>query len=121
MPLVAFLVGTDSQDTILVEAEPGSGKKRLGDPNSASNVTRRGASEVIQQAGQSLEQALDRLRPAAQMIVDKLKSASPDELTVEFGVKLEAEAGVVITKAATEAHFKIALKWKPSSSSKSKS
>jgi hypothetical protein len=30
---------------------------------------------------------------------------------VEFGVKLNAETGAVIAKAATEANFKINLKW----------
>ena len=35
----------------------------------------------------------------------------PDELAIEFGVKLNAETGAVIAKAATEANFTINLKW----------
>jgi len=113
--LVAFQVGRDKKDQILLEAGPGpeAGRYRVGDPGRPGGVTRKGVADAIQQAGQSLEQALDRLRPAAQMIVEKLKSVSPDQVEVEFGVKLEAEAGAVITKAGTEAHFQITLKWLP--------
>jgi hypothetical protein len=35
----------------------------------------------------------------------------PDTVKIEFGVKLTAEAGVVIAKAATEANFKLSLEW----------
>jgi hypothetical protein len=35
----------------------------------------------------------------------------PDKVQLEFGVKLTAEAGVVIAKAATEANFKLSLEW----------
>jgi hypothetical protein len=31
---------------------------------------------------------------------------------VEFGLILEADAGVVITKVGTEASFKVSMKWK---------
>jgi len=36
----------------------------------------------------------------------------PDEVAVEFGVKMNAETGAIIAKASTEANFKINLTWK---------
>jgi hypothetical protein len=116
--LLAVQIGKDPKDKILFEAEPVSRGNRVGDPNRTGEVTRRGVADVIQDASQSLEHAMELLSPAAQMIVEKLKSAAPSEVAVEFGVKLQAEAGIVITKAGSEAHFQITMKWKSAKSSK---
>lgn len=35
----------------------------------------------------------------------------PDEVQVEFGVKLSAQAGAVIAKTGVEGHLKIKLTW----------
>ena len=80
-----------------------------------SRVMRGGAisSEIVVKAKESFETALDRVRWAAEGLLDRLTSLAspPDEVEVEFGVKLNAETGAVIAKAATEANFKINLKW----------
>jgi hypothetical protein len=67
--------------------------------------------EVALVAAGSLEAAIDRLLPALRSIGARLRTLTPDELTVELGVKLTAEAGVVVAKAAGEANFTITLKW----------
>lgn len=67
--------------------------------------------EVAVTAAASLEAAVDRLLPAVKAIGDRMKLLTPDELTVALGVKLTAEAGVVVAKAAGEANFTITLKW----------
>jgi hypothetical protein len=41
----------------------------------------------------------------------------PDEVAVEFGVKMTVETGAVIAKASTDANFKINLTWKKSPTS----
>ena len=63
-----------------------------------------GSSEIVMKANESF---------AAEGLLDRLTSLAspPDEVEVEFGVKLNAETGAVIAKAATEANFKINLKW----------
>ncbi len=68
---------------------------------------------VIVKANETFEGALDKVRDAAEAMVSRLCSLTkpPDEMEVEFGVKLSAEAGAVIAKAATEANFTISLKW----------
>ncbi|GCB46581.1 CU044_2847 family protein [Streptomyces sp. NL15-2K] len=61
----------------------------------------------------SLRQAVDRVRPAAQDVLNSLRAMpeAPDRVALEFGVKLSADAGVVLARASSEAHFKVLLEW----------
>ena len=82
----------------------------------SSRIMRGGAaasSEIVVKANESFESALDRVRWAAEGLLDRLTSLTrpPDEVAVEFGVKLNAETGAVIAKVSTEANFKVNLKW----------
>jgi Trypsin-co-occurring domain 1 len=77
-------------------------------------VTRGGrAVEAVVEAGESLEQLLARLGPAIRGIVVQLRETAewPDEVELEFGVKLSADSNVIIARAGGEANFRIALKW----------
>jgi hypothetical protein len=72
--------------------------------------------EKIQDAGQTLDDALDRtIRPAALAIVRKLtdlgEQHSPQEIGVEFGVKLGGKLGGILASASAEATYKVSLKW----------
>ncbi len=97
---------------LLIEVDGASTpSRRTGDPNTGGRVTRKGVGQVVEEAGQRFEEAIDAVRPAAEMIINRLKGLAPGEISVEFGIKLGAEAGAVITKAITEANFKIGLKW----------
>ena len=75
--------------------------------------------EFVVKANETFDAALDRVRYAAESMLDRLTSLTrpPDEVAVEFGVKLNAETGAVIAKASTEANFKINLKWTRAASS----
>jgi len=70
--------------------------------------------EVVEKGRQSLEKALASLRPAAQAVLDHLRRLSdpPDTITVEFGLKLGAEAGAILAASSMEAHYRITLTWK---------
>lgn len=70
--------------------------------------------ELISESSQTFETALASVKQAAEALVDRLCDLAkpPDELTVEFGVKLSAETGALIAKASTDANFTITLKWK---------
>jgi hypothetical protein len=70
-------------------------------------------SEILAHAAQPLEQALDELRPAVEAVRSRLSAMAPDEVTVEFGIVLGAETGVVVAKGTTEVHFTVTLTWKP--------
>ncbi len=102
--------------SMLVEVdEPeqeGLTKVSLKDPN------------VIERAQQTLEKSLDRVKPAAQYILEKLRALhdSPDEIEVQFGLKLNAGSGVILA-AGVEANYTVKLKWvkeKPQDKSKKK-
>jgi hypothetical protein len=70
--------------------------------------------EVVTRVGQSLDSAIDQLRPAVEAVRDRLAAMAPSEITVEFGIVLGAETGVVVAKGTSEVHFTVTLTWKPS-------
>jgi len=74
----------------------------------------RGEPGVPEKAHQTFEAALDKIRPAAQTIIKKLRSLhdAPDEIEVEFGLKLSAEAGAIIAAGGVGANYTVTLKWK---------
>ena len=77
-------------------------------------TVRGGTRDVVESATVTFEKALEKVKPICGAIVRQLREAieQPDEIGVEFGIKLSAEAGVILTSAATEANLKISVKWK---------
>jgi len=69
--------------------------------------------EVVAKAEQTFEAALDRVRPIATVLIRKVRDLAdpPDKAELEFGLKLTAEAGAVLTSAGGEAHCKVTLTW----------
>lgn len=69
--------------------------------------------EVPEQATKEFEKALDDIRPVADTIVQKLKDlgSKPDNIGIEFGIKMSAQAGAIIAATGMEANFKITLSW----------
>ncbi|KUM79533.1 hypothetical protein AQI70_09225 [Streptomyces curacoi] len=97
----------DSGDRVLVQvsgARPG-GVDRVG----------RG-DRVVVGAAQTLQQALARTRPALSAVMETARSLTepPSAVTVEFGISLSAEVGVVIARGTTEANFTVSMEWAPS-------
>lgn len=68
---------------------------------------------VPEEATKEFEQALDDIRPVADAIVQKFKdlSSKPDNIGVEFGVKMNAQAGALIAATSVEANFRVTLSW----------
>lgn len=71
---------------------------------------------VPEEATKKFGQALEDIKPVADVIVQKLKSLSskPDSIGVEFGIKMNAKAGALIAATEVEANFKVTLSWKTS-------
>ncbi|MEU4689396.1 CU044_2847 family protein [Actinoplanes sp. NPDC023714] len=69
--------------------------------------------EVVGKASETLQEAIGRIRPAAEAIRDGIRSMAqpPDRVVVEFGVKVTGEAGVIVAKATSEANFTVKLEW----------
>jgi hypothetical protein len=74
------------------------------------------AQRVAEQANETFEAAVSRVRPAADAMLASLAGlrSTPDEITVEFAIQLTAGAGVCIATLGSSANFKIQLTWKPS-------
>jgi hypothetical protein len=70
--------------------------------------------EITRKASQTFEKALDRIKPAATTLITKLRDLAdpPDEIEVEFGLMLSADAGAFIAYAGAEANYTIKLTWK---------
>jgi len=82
--------------------------------DAAGPVTRGGRTEdLVTSAGSSLEQALDQLGPIVKGVVSRLREAAdwPDDVEVEFAIKLSADANVIIARTGGEANFRISLHW----------
>lgn len=45
------------------------------------------------------------------MIKEKLAATTPEHFTVEFGVKLGGESGIILAKGTAEVNFKITMIW----------
>jgi len=69
--------------------------------------------QVVAQAQEGFDDALEAVRPIASKLLDTLRDLAeePDEVAVEFGINLGFKAGVVIASGSTGANFKVALKW----------
>ncbi|MGW7094123.1 CU044_2847 family protein [Streptomyces sp. NPDC054874] len=67
----------------------------------------------VARAERSFGQMLDTVRPVAESFVGRFRGMAnaPDEITLEFGVSLSAEADVVIASTATAANFSVSLTW----------
>lgn len=106
---------TENGGTVLVEIVAGAG----------SLVTRGGGqSGVFARAQQTFERALGTIQPAVQGVIDQLFSLDhrPDDLTVQFGIDLHAEAGAFIAAASTTSNFTVTLTWhRPGDDSRSPS
>jgi hypothetical protein len=70
--------------------------------------------EVAERARQTFEEAISRIQPAVQGVIAQLHSLTeaPDEVHVEFGLNLHAEAGAFIAAVGTSANFTVALTWR---------
>jgi hypothetical protein len=62
----------------------------------------------------NMDQALASARPAADAVVAAFRSLSPDDITVEFGIRMDAKVGGVIVRAGMEANMTVTLHWSKS-------
>ena len=97
--------------TLLVEVDAPEGYAETTTRGGVVKAARPG--EVADKARDTSEDALDKIKPAAQAIIDKLRALhdAPDEIGVEFGIKLSAEVGAFIASAGVEANYTVTLKW----------
>jgi hypothetical protein len=68
---------------------------------------------VVHDAAGKFEDALANVRAAVVSALGTFRddSLKPDDVQIEFGVKLNAEAGAVIAKTSIEGHLTVKLSW----------
>ncbi|VVJ18365.1 Uncharacterised protein [Amycolatopsis camponoti] len=100
--LMSFPV--DDENSVLVEID-------LDQPE-IGPVSR--ADDLIKSATTSFDGALAHVRAAASIALAKFRDMDvrPDEVQVEFGVKLNTQVGAVIAKTGVDGHLKIKLTWR---------
>ena len=104
--LVEFKLADGS--TVLVAADP--------EDQGVARASRAG--DVIEAAASSFGSALSTIRKAAAEAVQEFRQGHdrPEEVAIEFGVLLNAEAGAVIARSAVQGHLKVTVKWTRSES-----
>jgi hypothetical protein len=94
-------------------AEGGSILVEVDDVIDGPAVRGRGTAAAPAQLARSLEEALAGLGPTTRALVSQVRELadSPNEIEVEFAVKLSADATIVIARTGGEANFRILLRW----------
>ncbi|WP_330286780.1 CU044_2847 family protein [Streptomyces sp. NBC_00576] len=67
--------------------------------------------EAVRELPSSLREALGPVTDMAREAMEQVRSAGPDEVEIEFGVDLAAEAGAVITRTSAGCHLRVTVKW----------
>jgi len=96
----------DDDAPILVEFAPQPGMR---------SVSRAAPTDLIAQSTQAINNAMVTIYGMARRVhatVEAMGDNKPAEAEVSFGLKLDAEAGAVITKVGGEASIEVKLIWK---------
>jgi hypothetical protein len=106
---VAVLMQVQVEDVeggavVLVESDRGDipGGLTLASPEPGQPAAR---------AARSLSASLEQLEPVLRTVKDKLVASAPEHFTVEFGVKLGGETGIILAKGTAEVNLKITMMW----------
>ncbi|HEY9799692.1 MAG TPA: CU044_2847 family protein [Leptolyngbyaceae cyanobacterium] len=69
--------------------------------------------DIAQESAKALDKAMLTIRQMAKKTMDTIDTLSnkPSEVELEFGIKLNTEAGAIIAKTAGEASLKVKLLW----------
>jgi hypothetical protein len=65
-------------------------------------------------AKEAYNQALSTIRACANGVIDTLQNldAAPNAASINFAIKIDAEAGAMVAKSLNDAQFKVSLSWK---------
>jgi len=94
----------DKETPILVEFAPQPGVRGIG---------RLSAADLAKRSAEAVEAAMGTIKAMARRI-SALREEMPYEFTrieIDFGIKLDAEAGALLAKAGGEASLNVTLTW----------
>lgn len=91
---------------ILVDFAPAPGVR---------GVARISPEELVEKSKVAVDVAMSTMQSMANKAVTAIKkikvSERPDKVELEFGIKLDAEAGALVAKAGAEAAIKVTMTW----------
>ena len=96
---------TSEPTVILVELAPRPGVQQVALPQPA---------ELAQRSAEALDKAWATIRAMAERtgtLIDDL-AGNPDEVQLEYGIKLDVEGNAMIAKAGAEAAISVSVTWK---------
>ncbi|WP_327352591.1 CU044_2847 family protein [Streptomyces sp. NBC_01304] len=103
----------------LVRFELGDGETVVVNLDDADRgvVDAASATDLVGRATGSFSSALDEVRGAAVLAMHKLRDIPkpPDEVTIEFGIQLDAEVGAVLARTGVQGHLQVQLVWRKES------
>jgi hypothetical protein len=67
--------------------------------------------EAAARATRTLAESLQQLEPVLRTIKDTLVASAPEHFSVEFGVKLGGQTGIIVAKGTAEVNLKITMTW----------
>jgi hypothetical protein len=93
----------DEHAPILVEFKPAAGVVR----------TALSPADLAEQSRKALDAAMNTIHAMAERVNATIAAISdrPNKVEVEFGLKLDAQAGALVASASTEAGFNVKLTW----------
>lgn len=62
-------------------------------------------------ASVTFAEAIGKLRPPLERVVDLLHELSPEHIEVEFGLKIGGETGIIVSKGTAEVNFTVRMSW----------
>ena len=80
------------------------------DPSGGDQLSGRGA---VEKAKQSFEEVVAGIGPIANTILRQIAALEPESISVEFGIKFNAQIGVILASSAIEGNCKVTLGWRP--------
>jgi hypothetical protein len=100
--LLAMALDSDGSDTAVFEVDGG-----LAD----TDLELAAGGDVVGRARVSLSEALDQVRPVLARVVGATRDLGPDEVEIQFGLKMGGETGVIIAKGTAEVNFAVRMVW----------
>ncbi len=96
----------DEQDIILVDLGPTAGVR---------GVARISTADLAEKSAELVDKAMGTIRGMSKKVVETVQSIKiserPSTVEVEFGIKLDAEAGALLAKASAETSINVTLTW----------
>lgn len=71
-------------------------------------------SDLVARATGSFAAALEQVRSVAALTIRRMRDLPqrPDEVTVDFGIQLDAEVGAVLARTGARGHLQVQLTWR---------